>query len=98
MDPSLINYGFVTAVGEGKLSTVWKTHSWDSTHHHFWNSPADPVSYRTDWNHTCTVNYKGQVRKDIASGFGVKSILEPGSLSPYQNSILGGILLGRRRG
>lgn len=95
-DRSLINWGVLTGITNGKITT---------THHYrnddYWERRVDG-NFKQAWTyrpatHESICNYKLQIRRDVSRAYGVKSIAEQGSLSPYQQSILAAILASRRK-
>lgn len=92
-NPSLINWGFVTASSVATLSTT-RTSKVRSTRT-IWHRPAAQVQVETDnvFTHTSQLVMRTQIRKDLATTFGVDTYFDASQLSAYQNSILGSIFL-----
>lgn len=98
-DKSLINWGVATCITTGVLTTE-ATCKFDNRYR---------TSYRHNFDTPITteqlvpvrrvipaiLRYKCVSRKEIGSGFGVKSTLKPEELSSYQQSIIGAILAQR---
>lgn len=95
-DKSLFNYGFLTGTTIGKIQTLHtgKTRSASWTLFYGYGGWSGGETLQT-YRHTSICEYKVQIRKNISSAFHVPTIAEKASLSPYQLSILGAILLAR---
>jgi hypothetical protein len=93
----LYNWGFLTGVTHGRVETLRRSHT-DSTDRY-----APPVgsallqTITKSFVHTSFLDYHTQIRKDIVNAYDVKSTLDPSTLSAYQASIIGAILLAWRR-
>jgi hypothetical protein len=95
-DKSLINWGVFTGITKGEITT---TRSWRSDD--YWERRINSVTSQS-WtqrykSHTSKLNYILQIRRNVTSAYDVKTILEPSSLSLYQQSILAAILASRRK-
>jgi hypothetical protein len=95
-DKSLINWGIFTGITKGEITT---TRSWRSDD--YWERKINNVLSQS-WtqrykSHTSILNYTLQIRRNVTSAYDVKTILEPSSLSLYQQSILAAILASRRK-
>jgi len=98
-DRSLVNWGLATCVTKGRVVTEGT-----STHNDFITSTISgsvgvnktttsfPLVKRT-W--VAELSYVANVRKNITEVVGVKALLEPTTLSTYQQSIVGAILARR---
>jgi len=96
-DPSLYNWGLLTGITKGKITT---THKFKCTSTHYYRQLYEPGITQTvvmPFQHSSVLEYRLQIRKNIASAYDVKTILEPGGLSLYQQSILGAIMLSRHK-
>jgi hypothetical protein len=95
-DPSLINWGLITCVSQGKLVSDYKSHSWRSNHHYV-NGVVTQYSdiYIPNPVHTSIYDYTCETRRDVATALDVKTTSEPSSLTDYQKSILGALLAQR---
>jgi hypothetical protein len=95
-DRSLFNWGLLTGITHGEITT---TRRWKDRDIRSGEVDHIPFNYQTLRNgtHESKCHYILQIRKNITTAYDVKTILEPSSLSLYQQSILGAILLGRRR-
>jgi hypothetical protein len=95
-DKSLINWGLLTGITKGKITTVRNYQVTDRIY-----GTVDHVSYNIPsvrkYAHTSVLEYTLQIRKDVVSAYDVKSTLEPASLSLYQQSILAAIFASRRK-
>lgn len=97
-DPSLINYGFITGVTHGSVVTAHRSTVSD-VHDQITSPPTVITTTTSIKRNSCEsrFEYKLQIRKNLRAHLtGVRSILEPSSLTSYQNSIIGAILLSRR--
>jgi hypothetical protein len=97
-DPSLINFGFLTGITEGKVSTTHRSRT-QNVIQRAYTPPFSSSTLTTDvWHtHTSVMEYKLQIRKNLRTVLnGVRSTAELSSLTTYQQSILGAILLSRR--
>lgn len=94
-DPSLINWGMITAHTSGKLITEWQSKS-DLVSSTRFNNVYVAIDRGTvNHSHTSQLVYECQIRKDMAQILDVKRTSVPGSLSLYQKSILGALLASR---
>lgn len=97
-DPSLFNWGFLTGITDGEIVHTYRTRT-QSTYNFSTQNPTS--SYSAVTNHDSTNEarfvYQTQVRKNIVSAYGVKSTLEPSTLSSYQASIVSAIAAARAR-
>jgi hypothetical protein len=96
-DQSLFNFGFLTGITTGKITTYHSGKSVSTWSRHTTGIPADIQTTTNSLTHQSVLDYKVIVRKNITTAYNVKTILEPSTLSTYQNSILGAILLARRK-
>jgi hypothetical protein len=98
-DKSLINWGVVTCVTTGKVTTQatckYDNRSRTSDRHNLGTPITTEVLTPVRRVIPAVMEYKCIVRKDIPSSFGVKQTLKPGDMSPYQQSIVGAILAQR---
>lgn len=95
-DKSLINWGLFTGITKGEITT---TRNWLVPD--YWERRIDGKLSQI-WidrfrSHQSILNYTLQLRKNVTSAYDVKTILEPSSLSLYQQSILAAILASRRK-
>jgi len=95
-DRSLFNWGLLTGITHGKVTTTRRWYDIDRR-----GGETNHVGFSVDTNrpgtHESVCHYILQMRKNITTAYDVKTILEPSSLSLYQQSILGAILASRRR-
>jgi hypothetical protein len=91
-DRTLVNWGMLTGVTKGKLTTDFKSKSdnWSRVY-------VNNVQVSEDRNvvqnaHTSTLEYTFQLRKDVANLPNVHKTSDISSLTNYQASILGGII------
>lgn len=96
-DPALINYGFLTAIQRGKITTTRSATTVSTYDFTYFSVPQvnHHVDFKSRDTHQSILEYKCQIRKDVVSAYNAKSILELANLSPYQTSILGAIVLSR---
>ena len=91
-DPTLINWGMLTGVLKGKLTTDFKSKS-DNWSRVYVNNVQVSESQNTIQNaHTSTCEYTLQLRKDVSNLPNVHSTSSISSMTAYQASILGGII------
>jgi hypothetical protein len=95
-DKSLINWGVLTGITKGEITT---THRFkvQSTDYREIDHVGSSNNSTRNWTHQSVLEYSLQLRKNVTSAYDVKTILEPSSLSLYQQSILAAILASRRR-
>jgi len=92
LDQSLFNYGFLTYVSKGKLTSLLQT---KVTNTHAVTFPPGPTNTSTrieDLRYTALATWKYQKRIDISGLSGVKTISKPSSLGASQLAILGALL------
>lgn len=94
-DPSLINWGVLTCVTQGKLTTDFHSKSWRSVRTYAQNQPVIVSDTMADNRHTSVYEYVCETRRDVASLLDVNTTSEPSSLTAYQKSIIGALLLQR---
>lgn len=95
-DPSLINWGMITCRTTGKLVTDYSSKSTMTAN--TYNNPGTIVSTSfVDNKHTSVLEFECQTRSDVAAILGVKTTSVPSSLTTYQKSILGSLLLQRTK-
>lgn len=92
----LYNWGFLTGITHGKVFAQHNTKT-TSSQALYYPGSSEPYesSFDTNYIHTSVLEYKAHIRKNIVSAYGVKSTLDESTLSAYQKSIIGGILLSR---
>jgi hypothetical protein len=95
-DPSLINWGMLTGITKGEIRTTRNAKIDDITSQWVDGTWNDSKITRT-LSHQSTLEYTLQIRRNVTSSYDVKTILEPSSLSLYQQSILAAILASRRK-
>ncbi len=95
-DKSLINWGFITGKSSIDVSTNFVAKR-QSSRSISVNNVGNTVNEQQLCNHTSVLHIDLQLRKNIAGIFDVKTISDPSTLSAYQNSILGALLLQRAK-
>ncbi|DAD51497.1 TPA_asm: maturation protein [ssRNA phage Zoerhiza.1_25] len=90
-DSSLINWGFLTAVTTGKLTTHFKSKT-TSTRDYSLDFVASHSDINTTNDHTSILEFNLQLRKDLSTVLDVNKTSDPTTLSTYQQSILGALL------
>lgn len=90
----LYNWGFLTGITRGKVVTQHNT-KLQSLQQLRINGGTSDIETFQFYNHSSVLDYKLHIRKDIVEAFGVKSTLDMPSLTTYQQSIIGGIVLSR---
>lgn len=97
-DRSLINWGMISAISRGRLTTnaTSKVTSQHTTQVSY--SGTGTTTYVVaPHNYEASCAYVFHMRKDLAGIPGLRKTTDPSSLTPYQNSILGSILSERTR-
>jgi len=94
-DPSLINWGVITCVSKGKLTTDFQSNSNRSYYHYVNNVKTEDTFNRVANRHTSIYDYVCETRRDVATILDVKTTSEPSSLTTYQKSIIGALLAQR---
>jgi len=94
-DPSLINWGMLTCVSQGKLTTDFHSKSYRTTRVYAQNQPVSDSTTTVDNRHTSVYTYVCETRRDVATILDVNTTSEPSSLSAYQKSIIGALLAQR---
>lgn len=94
-DPSLVNYGFLTAVTRGKIISTRSSKVWSQKATRILPGPWVGEDFARSYLHTSICEYKYQCRRNITTAYDVKTILEPANLSLLQKSILSALLLAR---
>lgn len=90
-DRTLINYGFLTYNSIGTvISSRTLTASGNYDRNHDGVAFHQTNTYR--WAESISLGYRYQKRKDVATTYGVKSTSDLGSLTLYQESIIGALL------
>lgn len=91
-DRSLINWGFLTAIVDGRLVTDFSSKSdFHDTGQYDSNPGYDNVTTTTN-AHSATLDFTLQLRKDIANVLSVHKTSDATTLSTYQGSILAAII------
>lgn len=95
-DRSLINWGVLTGVTEGKITTTFRYRIEDYWHQ--WVDYKHNEATARRWKtHESELTYHLQIRREVSRAYGMKTIAEQGSLTPYQQSILGAIFAARKK-
>jgi hypothetical protein len=94
-DPNLINWGMITCVSKGKLISDHKSRSYRSVRRYesnveVYNNPGWIAN-----RHTSILEYVCETRRDVASILDMNITSDPTSLTAYQKSIIGALLLQR---
>lgn len=94
-DPNLVNWGLLTVVTRGKLITDFTSKT--SMRETVTVEPNAGVATTTysDETHTSIFSYDCQTRQDVSTLMSMNETSVPTSLSAYQKSILGALLLQR---
>lgn len=93
-DPSIVNYGFITVDIRGKLITQFDWRNKTELAHS--DGRPGSVSYVSS-SHQSTLEYRYNIRRDMSSVFDVASVSSGKGLTPYQQSILGALMLQRTK-
>jgi hypothetical protein len=96
-DRSTFNYGFLTGTLSSKLTTVRTSKTQSFVNLAFNCAAGVQTSSFKDYVHTSVAESKLKIRKDISAAYGAKALLVGTTLSAYQQSILGALLLGRTK-
>jgi hypothetical protein len=91
----LYNWGLLTGITYGSVKTVRRSYT-DDTHATSGPGWSANIVKRNNFVHTSILDYKLQARKDVVSAYGVKSTLATSTLSAYQASIIGAIIMSYR--
>jgi hypothetical protein len=96
-DRSLVNWGVITCFIEGDLAerVEWTEHHLSTR---LSTNPFTAVNMdkHPRCSYECRLQYTYKTRKSLANGYGVSTIDDVGSLTPYQLSILGALIAARR--
>lgn len=96
-DPYLIDYGFVSCLTEGTIVTTFKYTNVD-TYDDKVDTSKTHIEFKKRNVHSSSIDFKSYLRVDASRvGDLVRSRSNPGSLTPYQNSILGALLWQRTK-
>lgn len=94
-DQNLINWGMISCVTTGKVITEYRSKS-DTVSQYAEDYVMKQVQRTANANnHTSVLFYECHVRKNVAGILDVKLTSDPSSLTAYQKSILGALLLQR---
>jgi hypothetical protein len=93
-DRSLINWGMITAVSNGSLISE-RNSSTNCSDSITFGGTTTTTNYKRRFSHTSRFDYVCEIRKDISTSLGVNKTSVIDSLSSYQKSILGALLLQR---
>lgn len=97
-DRSLINWGMISVVTKGKLTTTATSRFLEHDTVQVTYADTGTTTSRTvRRTYTANLEFSYHLRQDLASLKGVRRITDPDSLSPYQKSILGALLSERTR-
>lgn len=97
-DRDLCNWGIFSGITTGRVRTTHRTYFDNSQR---WANSLNGVNtsgselIRVNTTHDSICEFTAVVRKDLVKSYGVKSTLEPSSLSTYQKSIIGALLAQR---
>lgn len=94
-DQSLINWGMLTCHTEGKLVTDWYSDVPQYRTVHLDNVLKEESVTGLPYRHQSTLFYECRTRQDVATLYDVNTTSTPSSLTAYQHSILGSLLLQR---
>lgn len=92
-DRELINWGLITCVSKGSLvSTLHsQAHNYQT---HAYGGTGVTEDIKIPHNHQSTLSFLSMLRRDVSGMLNVNTTADPLTLSAYQQSILGSILLG----
>jgi hypothetical protein len=93
-DQSLINWGFLTGISTGSLTTEHTSRVFSNRYLWINNALTYSENYR-NVGHSSVLHWSFQLRKDLATVMSVKTTANPASLTPYQQSIIGALLSSR---
>jgi hypothetical protein len=90
-DKELINWGVLTCKSTGKLTTTFagKVQNAES-----YGGAPTVFSYPVS-GHTSILQFSSQIRRDVSGMLNVRTTGDPSTLTTYQQSILGALLVGR---
>jgi len=94
-DPNFINWGMLTCETTGKLITDLRS-TYMTRRSYSTNTGGNlDVETLTQGSHSSVMEYSFQMRKDVSNVLDVNMATDPGSLTPYQLSIIGALLTQR---
>lgn len=93
-DPTLVNWGMITAVSNGELISE-RSSSTNCSDNVTFNNVTTNTPFKRVFRHTSKFEYVCEIRKDVSTSLGVNKTSDIASLSAYQKSILGALLLQR---
>jgi hypothetical protein len=96
-DRSTFNYGFLTGILTGKLTTVRTSRTRSTKSITYIPNPGVLTESFLNSVHSSVLESKLVIRKDISNAYGAKALLVGNTLTPYQTSILGALLVGRTK-
>jgi hypothetical protein len=96
-DRSTFNYGFLTGILSSKMTTVRTSRVPSTESYAVSPNPAVVTTTLRGFSHTSVLESRLTIRKDISAAYGAKALLTGSSLTPYQLSILGALLLTRSK-
>jgi hypothetical protein len=96
-DRSTFNYGFLTGILTSKLTTTRTSETISTSSFGVFPAASTVINTVNRFSHSSELESTLKIRKDISSAYGAKALLVGNSLSPYQNSILGSILITRSK-
>lgn len=94
-DRSLVNFGFSTVSTEGSLTTNFKYKNSFTTNMRIYPSANHEDKQIVENTHVSVLDFEYYNRRDVATVSNVKAISDMGTLTPYQNTILGALLAQR---
>jgi hypothetical protein len=94
-DRSIINWGFLTGISTGRAISEHRSRTYNNRTYVdlIWDRTS--VDTYQPFAHTSVVDFTFQLRKSLATVMDVKTTADVGSLTPYQQSILGSLLSQR---
>jgi hypothetical protein len=94
-DRSIINWGFLTGISTGRAISEHRSRTYNNRTYVDFIWDRTSVDTYQPFAHTSVVDFTFQLRKSLATVMDVKTTADVGSLTPYQQSILGSLLSQR---
>lgn len=94
-DKNLINWGLITGTSSVDITTTYVDETYDRSWTYHNNSLTGQTDSRRKNTHSSVLHMDLQVRKNLASILDVNTTSDSSTLSTYQNTILGALVLQR---
>lgn len=94
-DSKLINWGMISVVTNGKITTEFRSVVPNTAYTFLDNVQTSGNVVNIDQKHVSTLEFECHTRQDVAAVYDVKQTSVPSSLTAYQYSIIGALLAQR---